>query len=160
MTAEIALALALLVGAGLVIQDFLRQHYAGFGIDSNQVLTANLSLSGTRYEDPPKQAAFFQEAIRGLEALPGVISAGATSTLVPGDGERIVTFSVDGQPGMPRTERASTAYFAISPDYLRTLRVPLIRGRSLLSSDTPRTPPVALVNQAFVQRFSRKAADR
>jgi putative ABC transport system permease protein len=153
VTAEIALALALLVGAGLVIQDFRRGFYAGFGIDPNQVLTANISLSSARYEDPSRQAAFFQEAIQGLEALPGVISAGATSTLVPGDGERIVTFSIDGQPVMPRTERARSAYFATSPDYLRTLRVPLIRGRSLLSSDTPRTPPVALVNQAFVQRF-------
>ncbi len=152
-TAEIALALALLVGAGLVIQDFLRQFYAGFGIDPNQVLTANISLSSTRYEDPSRQAAFFQEAIRGLEALPGVISAGATSSLVPGDGERIVTFSVDGQPVMPRSERARTAYFAISPDYLRTLRVPRLPGRGLLSSDTPLTPPVAVVNEAFVQRF-------
>jgi putative ABC transport system permease protein len=152
VTAEIALALALLVGAGLVIQVFLRQYYAGFGIDSNQVLTANLWLSGTRYEDPPKQAAFFQETIQRLEPLPGVTSAGATSTLVPGDDERIVTFSIDGRPVLPRTERAKAAYFAISPEYLRTLRVPMLQGRGFLPSDTAQVPRVAVVNQAFVQR--------
>ena len=151
-TAEIALALALLVGAGLIIQDFLHQLHAGLGIDPNQVLTANISVSSTRYKDPPEQAAFFQETIQRLEALPGVISAGATNTL----GEDIVTFSLEGQPVLPRTERARTAYFAISPEYLRTLRIPLLRGRSFLASDTPQAPPVAVVNQAFAQRYFPK----
>src|SRR5712692_1875979 len=155
VTAEIALALALLIGAGLVIQDFLHGLHAGFGIDPNQVLTANISLSSTRYKDPSKQAAFFQEAIRHLEALPGVISAGATTTLVPSatEVERVVTFSIAGKPGLSRTERARTDYYAISSDYLRTQRIPLIRGRNFLPSDSAQAPPAALVNQAFVQRF-------
>ena len=97
--------------------------------------------------------AFFQDAIQRLEALPGVISAGATSALVPGDYGRIVTFSIEGQPVMPRTERARTNYYAISPDYLRALRVPLLGGRGLRPSDTAQAPPVTLVNQAFVRRY-------
>jgi len=134
VTAEIALALALLIGAGLVIQDFLRGLYAGFGIDPNQVLTANISLSSTRYKEPSKQADFFKNVIQHLDALPGVISAGATTTLVPSatEGERVVTFSVAGQAALSRAERARTGYYAISSDYLRTQRIPLIRGRSFL----------------------------
>ena len=57
---------------------------------------------------------------------------------------------------LPRTERARTAYFAISSEYLRTLRIPLLRGRNFLASDTPQAPPVAVVNQAFVQRYFPK----
>src|SRR6266403_1838729 len=155
VTAEIALALALLIGAGLVIQDFLRGLYAGFGIDPNQVLTANISLSSTRYKEPSKQADFFKNVIQHLDALPGVISAGATTTLVPSatEGARAVTFSIAGQPVLLRTARERTDYFTISPDYLSTLRIPLIRGRSFLPTDSVQAPPVALVNQAFVQRY-------
>ncbi len=153
VTAEIALALVLLIGSGFFVQEFLDKVHAGFGIDPNQVLTANISLSDARYKDPSKQAAFFQEAIQRLEALPGVVSAGATSTLVPGEYERVVTFSIEGRPALSRTVRARTDYFAISPDYLRTLRIPLIRGRSFLPSDTAQAPPVALVNQALVRRY-------
>jgi predicted permease len=155
VTAEIALALALLIGAGIIVQDFLYKVNAGFGIDPNQVLTANICLSSTRYKDPSKQAVFFQEAIRRLEALPGVISAGATTTLVPSatEVERAVTFSIAGQAVLSRAQRARTDYYAISSDYLRTQRIPLIRGRSFLPSDSAQAPPAALVNQAFVQRF-------
>ncbi len=153
VTAEIALALVLLITAGFFVQEFLVKVHAGFGIDPNQVLTANISLSSARYKEPAKQATFFQEAIQRLEALPGVISAGATSALVPGEYGRIVTFSIEGQPVMPRTERARTAYFAISPEYLRALRVPLLGGRGLRPSDTAQAPPVTLVNQAFVRRY-------
>ncbi|HEY3117938.1 MAG TPA: ABC transporter permease, partial [Chloroflexota bacterium] len=153
VTAEVALALVLLIGAGFVVQEFLDRVHAGFGIDPNQVLTANISLSSTRYKAPSRQVAFFQEAIQGLEALPGVISAGATSPLVLGDYERTVTFSIEGKPAMARMERARADYFAISPDYLRTLRIPLTRGRNFLPSDAAQAPSVALVNQAFVRRY-------
>jgi len=155
VTAEIALALALLIGAGLLIQDVLRDLYAGFGIDPNQVLTANISLSSTRYKEPSKQADFFKNVIQHLDALPGVMSAGATTTLAPSatEGERVVTFSVAGQAALSRAERARTGYYAISSDYLRTQRIPLIRGRSFLPTDSVQAPPVALVDQAFVQRY-------
>lgn len=156
VVAEIALALALLVGAGIQVQNYLHQFLSGrFGIDPNRVLTANISLSSTRYKDPSKQAAFFQEAIQRVEALPGVISVGATTTVVPSveDVEPVVTFSIEGQAELPRTDRPRTHYFAISPNYPRALRIPLISGRSFLPSDTAQAPPVALVSQSFVQRY-------
>ena len=155
VTAEIALALALLTGAGIFVQNFLYEVYADHGIDPNQVLTANISLSSARYKEPSKKADFFKSVIQNLDALPGVISAGATTTLMPivmGD-ERAVTFSIAGQPVLLRTKRERTAYFTISPDYLRTLRIPLLRGRSFLLTDSVQASPVALVNRAFVQRY-------
>lgn len=153
VTAEIALALVLLIAAGVFVQEFLDRVHAGFGIDPNHVLTANISLSSTAHKDSPKQAAFFQEATRRLEAFPGVVSAGATSTLLLGEYERIVTFSIDGRPALLRAERERSDYFAVSSDYLRTLSIPLIRGRNFSSSDIAPAPPVALVNQEFVRRY-------
>jgi putative ABC transport system permease protein len=153
VTAQIALALALLIGAGLDTQELIHGLYGGFGIDPNQVLTANISLSSARYKEPSKQADFFKNVIQHHDALPGVISAGATATLVPGEEERMVTFSIEGQPALLRTERERTDYFAISTDYLRTLRIPLLRGRSFLPSDNAQAPPVAVVDQAFVRRY-------
>jgi predicted permease len=155
VAAEIALALPLLVGAGIFLMDFLYKAYAGLGMDPNQVLTANISLSSARYKDPAGQVAFFQEAIQRLETLPGVISAGATTTLMPSatDETRVVTFSIAGQPALLRAKRERTEYFAISTDYLRTERIPLVRGRNFLPSDGAQAPSAALVNQAFVQRF-------
>jgi putative ABC transport system permease protein len=154
VTAEIALALALLIGAGMFVQDFLQLALAGYGIDQNQVLTANISLSSAHYKNPTKQAAFFQDAIQRLEVLPGVISAGATTRLAPSlEADQVVTFSIEGRPALSRKERARTNYYAISPEYLRTLRIPLLRGRNFSSSDSAQAPPVALVNQAFVQRY-------
>ncbi len=153
VTAEIALALALLIGAGLIVEDLLYRLYAGFGIDPNQVLTAYVSLSSTRYKEPSKQADFFKNVIQHLDALPGVISAGATTTLMPGEEEHMVTFSIEGQAPLSRAQRARTDYYAISSDYLRTQRISLIRGRSFLPNDSFQAPPVALINQAFVQRY-------
>src|SRR5713226_1676971 len=113
VAAEIALALALLTGAGIFVQDFLYEVYAGFGIDPNQVLTANISLSSARYKEPSKQADFFKNVVQHLDALPGVISAGATTTLVPSVTEeaRVVTFSIADHPALLRTKRERTDYF-------------------------------------------------
>jgi len=153
VTAEIALALVLVTAAGVFVQEFLDRVHISFGIDSNQVLTANISLSSAGHKDPSKQAAFFQEVIQHIEALPGVVSAGATSTLPLSDYERTLTFSIEGRPALSRTERARTNYFAISPDYLHTVGIPLVRGRNFLSSDSEQAPPVTLVNQEFVRRY-------
>lgn len=153
VTAQIALALVLVIAAGVFVQEFLDRVHNDFGIDSNNVLTANIPLSSTDHKDPSRQAGFFQEAIQRLEALPGIVSAGATNTLPLGDYERIITFTIEGRPALSRTERARTNYFAISPDYLRTLAIPVIRGRNFLSSDGAQGPPVALVNQEFVRRY-------
>src|SRR5262249_28162412 len=97
-------------------------------------------------------------AIQHLSAVPGVTYASATTTLVPNaeDDHRVVTFSIAGQPPLLRAKRERTEYYAISPDYLRTVRIPLLRGRSFLESDTAQAAPVVLVNQTLVQRYFSK----
>lgn len=152
VAAQVALALVLLTGAGLMTWGALHKIYAGFGLDPRQVLTANIRLSTARYDDPHKQAAFFQEATERLEALPGVVSAGGTTTLALEEA-RVVTFSIEGQAVLLRTERPKTDHISVTPRYLETLRVPLLRGRSIVAHDNAQAPPVAVVNQAFVRRY-------
>jgi len=153
VTAEIALALVLVIAAGVFVQEFLDRIRADFGIEPNNVLTANISLSDAEYKTTSKQAAFYQETIQRLAALPGVVSAGATNALPLGEYQRSVTFTIEGRPALSDEERARTNYFAISPGYLRTFGIPLIRGRNFLPSDHAQAPGVALVNQEFVRRF-------
>lgn len=153
VAAQVALALVLLTGAGLMTWGALHKVYAGFGIDPKQVLTATIRLSNAQYDDPHKQAAFFQEATERLEALPGVISAGGTTTLLPLQQARVVTFSIEGQAVLPPNERTKADWFSITPRFLETLRVPLLRGRSFASHDNNQAPPVVVVNQAFVRRY-------
>jgi Acidobacterial duplicated orphan permease len=153
VTVQVALAIALLGGAGLDIWTFVYGFHAGFGIDPKHVLTANVRLSNPRYKDLSTQAAFFREAIEHLEALPGVTSAGGTTTLVARAEAPVVTFGIAGQAVLPRPKRPRTQYFTISPRFLDTLRVPLLRGRSFGPHDDAQAPPVALINQAFVRRF-------
>ncbi len=153
VAAQVALALALLTGAGLMTWGGVHKLYAGLGIDPKQVLTANIRLSNSQYKDPSQQAAFFQETTQRLEALPGVISAGGTTALLPLEEGRVVTFAIKGQAALPRTERAKTDWFSITPDFLETLRVPLLRGRSFGSHDNAQAPPVAVVNREFVRRY-------
>lgn len=150
---QVALAVALLTGAGLMTWGFLHQIYAGSGIDPKQVLTANIRLSNARYESPSKQAAFFHDATERLEALPGVVSAGGTTALLPLGNPRVVTFSIKGHSALPRTERARAEWFSITPRFLETLRVPLLRGRGFDSHDNAQSTPVAVVNQAFARRY-------
>src|SRR4026207_1878868 len=97
VSAQVALAVALLTGAGLMTWGFLHKIYAGFGIDPKQVLTASIHLSKAQYEAPSRQAAFFQEAIDRLEALPGVTSAGGSTTLALDGAARSATFRIKGQ---------------------------------------------------------------
>jgi putative ABC transport system permease protein len=153
VTAEIALALVLVITAGVFVQEFLDLIRTDLGIGASNVLTANISLSDAGYKAPTKQAAFYQETIQRLAALPGVVSAGATNTLPLGEYQRSVTFTIEGRSSLSNEERARTNYFAISPDYLRTLGIPLIRGRNFLPSDHAQAPGVALVDQEFVRRF-------
>jgi putative ABC transport system permease protein len=117
------------------------------------VVTASVRLSTLRYADSSKQAAFFQHALDRIEASPGVISAGATSALVHLENGRTVTFSVEGRDLGPRKERAKAEYFAITPRFLDTLRVPVRRGRGFAPQDDTQGHPVAIVNEAFARRY-------
>jgi putative ABC transport system permease protein len=154
VTVQIALAVVLLVGAGLMIQSLLRLRSTNVGFGADHLLTARLKLPSSRYPDTARRSAFFGSLIGRLDAMPGVVKAsGATCPPFAGKDCWPSVFLVEGQPP-PRPGNMLHAHFnAIEPGYLETMKISLIRGRELNEHDDLHREPVALVNESFVRQF-------
>ena len=148
---EMALALILLVSAGLLIRSLIRLQDVNPGFDPHNVMTASLDLPDAKYSDP-KKAEFFRELIPQLQAIPGVQSAAAVFPL-PMSGDEIRTsFQIQGRP-VAKSDEAHTSVRCVTPNYFTTMRIPLLRGREFTDRDEASTTPVIIVNQAFAQQF-------
>lgn len=148
---EIALALILLTCSTLMIQGLSAIMQSNMGFSPKHVIAFNLVLSKSKYDEPSKQVAFAGAAVQRIANLPGVSSAAATTDL-PAIQPRTTSFNKDGEVAKPE-DRPVARYFAVGPDYLSVMSIPLLGGRGLTASDTASMPPVALVNQTLVQRF-------
>ena len=148
---QLALAVVLVTGAGLIIKATSEELGGDFGFNPKHVLTAAVSLTNARYRQPAQKIAFFQEVVEKLRAIPGVEAAGIANA-VPFNAEQR-TFMIQGQPAVPAAERPKARYFAISPGQLDVLGMPLFQGRAIHDSDNATTHKVALVNRVFAERF-------
>ncbi len=148
---EMALALCLLIGAGLLIRTVKGLTAVDPGFDPRGVLTASVSLPTTKYK-PGKGAEFFRQLLERLEASPGVVSAGLTTSL-PLSGHNTGTgLIIEGRP-LPRPSEVPIVWFrAVSRNYFKTVQIPLIRGRIFTDADRGKIP-VALINQTMARRF-------
>ena len=151
-TAQIALVLPLLSGAGLLIQTLRALQAVPTGFAPEHVLTMNASLSETRYGEPERQRLFVTAVLERVTAIPGVEAAGITSDL-PFSGSRATTsFEIEGAPdnagGTPVADHRQ-----ISPDYFRAMGIALLRGRTFTSEDGEGAVPVAIVNQTLASRY-------
>jgi len=150
--AEVALALVLLTGSGLLIRSFVRLTTIDPGFDAHRVLTARISLPQTQYSKPDQQRAFFQNLLERLRALPGVTSADAVASL-PLNGFMMASgFEVEGRLQRPEVNQGAAINIA-SSGYFHTMGVPLVSGRAFTPQDTSDAPKVVILNQAFVRRF-------
>jgi putative ABC transport system permease protein len=149
---ELALAMVLLVAAGLLVRSFEKLNAIELGFDRDNVLTARISLPRSKYKEPEKTLAFQQELLQKIKALPGVQAAG-TINHTPLKGFGLIVFtSIEGHPPLDKSQ-PPIGVGAASPGYFETLKIPLLSGRNLDERDGPATQKVALVNQAFAQRF-------
>jgi putative ABC transport system permease protein len=146
---EVALSLMLLAGAGLMLRSLIRLMDVDLGFQTRRLMTMDLSLSGTSYATPQKQAAFFDQVLGRLRSLPAVISAGATTDL-PLTREWLRNgFEI---PGAHAT-RGIAAYVAVSPDYFQTMGIPLLRGRPLMDSDSRDSPLVGVISRRMAEKY-------
>ena len=154
VTAQIAFAVMLLVGAGLLVQSLLRLRSTNMGFQPDHLLTARLKLPNSSYPDTARRAIFFDSLMDRLAALPGITSvSGATCMPFAGKDCWPSVFMIAGRPS-PRPEDMPHAHFnAVGRDYLKTMRIPLLRGRDLSAGDDLRHEQVALVNRRFVRRY-------
>jgi len=150
VVSEVALAIALLAGAGLLVKGFNRLQSASLGFDTEEVLTFRTTLPASKYAEPASQWRFTERLIQRLGELPGVERAGATSIL-PTTGNSGTYYQIEGEE-RPDGERLVVSFRSVSPDYFAAVGMQLLRGRGLTASDVAEAPLVAVVNQAFVRR--------
>lgn len=149
--AELAIAVVLLVGAGLLIQSFWRLQHVNSGLQAQNVLTFNVSIPEVRYSSE-KQVRFYRDLTNRLRALPGVQSASAAVPL-PLSGDRfVITFQIDGRPVAPK-DQPFADLFMTGPDYFRTMGIPILQGRDFNERDDHSATPVVVVSEAFARQF-------
>jgi len=151
--AEVALALTLLTGAGLLIKSFARLQGVDPGFDPDRLLTFNLSLPAARYGSDTAQIAFFDQVIPALSAVPGVRAVGATSVMPFGGGWSTAGFEIEGYQPPPKQPGPWGDVRIVSPGYFQTLGVPLRRGRLLEDQDRAGSLEVAVIDDEFVRRY-------
>ena len=152
VVSEVALALVLLVGAGLMVKGFRNLANREMGFDRHHVLTFRVVLAESKYSDRNRIRGFYDQAVQKLQSLPGVESAAAVSS-VPGSWNWNYTqYNAERQPPPAPGELRSTVEQSVTPDFLRTLQVPLLKGRSLGAEDGPAAPLVVVVSQKMARR--------
>ena len=150
VVAEIALAVVLLVASGLMLRSLDRLFAVDAGFDSSQVLTMQVQASTARFNDPASMSRFFENALEAVKGVPGVTAAAFTSQLpISGDSDEY------GVRFEPSRDGFSTFRYAVSPEYIEAMRIPVKRGRSLEESDRGGAPRVALISESLANRRFR-----
>lgn len=151
---EIAVALVLLVGAGLLTRSLLQLRTVHPGFDARGVVTASVAVPRTRYPGRPEAAAFFARLIERLRATAGVDVAAGVSVLPFSGDDTDTRFVIDGRP-VPQApgDWPSAWYRQVTPDYFRALRIPIVRGRGFTDADRAGAPIVVLVNETLARRY-------
>ena len=153
VVSEVALSLVLLIGAGLMVRTLWELRRVRPGFDASNVLTMTVSLSGDKFPTPAGEINFFQEVLQRTRAVPGVDSAGVIDALPLGNGGSHQPFSIEGRPVLPMSEQPEVDVRMISPGYLRTMHVPVVRGRDFGDADAAARPGAALISDALARRF-------
>ncbi len=149
---EIAVALVLLVGAGLMLRSFHALSHVDTGIDTRNLLAFDLFLSGERAQYQARQVAFYDEALRLIGALPGVTSAAAAVTLPIGGDDFAAEFLIEGQPQPPPGQEPRAGYQVVTPGYFRTMGIPITAGRDFRAGDTREAAQVVMVNATLARQ--------
>ena len=160
VVSQLALSLVLLISAGLMLSTFVRLMRVDPGFEPGGVLTMQLTIPRSAYPTLDDQAAFYDELLEEVYSLPGARAAGVTKFL-PFSTEGEWTWSVyfEGQPAPQEGEKRDYGYHVVSPDYFHSMGITLKRGRHFTEFDNGGSPPVMIVNEAFVHRFFPDGGD-
>ncbi|HET8946311.1 MAG TPA: ABC transporter permease, partial [Candidatus Polarisedimenticolia bacterium] len=152
VVAEVSISLVLLVAAGLMVRTLDRLRAVEPGFDPRGVLSMTVALPDARYPTPERQAAFYEEAIRRIRALPGTPDAGFVNGL-PMMGGSTQPVTIEGSPEKPMSEQPEFAVRIVTTGYRDAMRIPLLRGRDFSDADAAGRPDVVLVSESFARRF-------
>ena len=149
VVAQVALALVLLIGAGLLMKSLSRLQSVEPGFDANNLLTMRVNLPTRKYDSDPKLLNFFKQATEQIRAIPGVESAGAINTIPFGGPHSGTRIQIEGQPKRPPGQDLSTGVCVTDANYFQTMRIPLKRGRLYTQQEAIEMRHVVVVNEAF-----------
>jgi putative ABC transport system permease protein len=153
IVSEVALSLMLLVGAGLLIHSFWRLLRTDAGFDPKSVLALDIPLSRATYKTDEQRATAFQQLVERMKTVPGVRDVSVVSNVPLTDQDIEISFQVEGRQPYKPGEEAVADYTVAGGDYFRTMNIAVTRGRVFSEQDTPTSPKVLVVSNAFVKRY-------
>jgi putative ABC transport system permease protein len=149
---EIAIALVLLIGAGLLIQSFRRLQNVDPGFNPQNLLTLRTFLPEAKYPEEEQAGAFFERVIERVKGLPGVQAAGLTTHL-PMRGGGDTYFTIEGKPFPDPKQKVTAVSPRVSDDYMRAIGIPLIKGRHFTEPETREKARVVIINETFARTY-------
>jgi predicted permease len=152
VVAEVALSLLLLVGASLFMRSFLNLRHASGGFDTAPLMTMRFYLPNEQYATPEAKSRRVEDIVRRVESLPGVQAAFASNLVPLGSGGGEGTIAIDGQ-AVTKGDEPRVGFTGVSPHLLRTLGLPILRGRNFTDTEGVARMPVAVINQAMATKF-------
>jgi putative ABC transport system permease protein len=152
VVSEVALALVLLIGAGLLTKGYWILHSVSPGFDPAGVLTMRVELPESRYKEIPKQIEFRQALLDGLNSVPGIQAAMVSELPLSGD-YLTHNFVIEGRPPLAPGDEPEVNVRSVGGDYFSAMRIPLLAGRDFSNQDRTDTPIVGLVNESFVREY-------
>ncbi|MCI0336031.1 MAG: ABC transporter permease [Acidobacteria bacterium] len=150
---EIALALVLLVGAGLLIKSSWQLQQVNAGFNPDKLLKVQLNLPPSKYQDGARVAASYQQLIERLHTMPGVQGASASSSVMMEKVHNSGMFVIEGRPIEPNAQRPELPIDSVTPEYFRMMGIPIVRGRSFAEQDGRDSLRVAIINETMARRF-------
>jgi putative ABC transport system permease protein len=153
VVSEIAMSLVLLVGAGLMIQSFLRLRSVNIGVDTKNVLTATVLLPRAKYTQDDQRTAFFKQLMERVRNLPGVEAASATGTLPLGGSTWGRGLTVEGYPVLSVGQVPAVQHTVVTPGYFRTMGITLLAGRDFNDADTKDSQDITIIDERLARQY-------
>ena len=151
--AEIALAMVLLVGAGLMIKSFMQLQKTNVGFTTDNILTMRLQLPSSKYSERSQSAGFYQRLIQRVEAQPGVRGAAVISSIFLSKTANSSAFTIEGRPPFRPEESVEVPFDAVSAGYFQVMGIPLLKGREFTEFDADGAPRAVIINETMARRF-------
>jgi predicted permease len=152
-TAQVAIALALLTGAGLLLASFRAVLNLDYGFDANQVMTGNINLPQTSYKDEAALVSFESRVLEGLRAIPGVEAAGATTAVPFSGGINNSVILAEGYAMKPGESLLAPTAVIATAGYFEAMHIPVVRGRTFDARDTATAPRTAIIDERLARKF-------
>jgi|HubBroStandDraft_2_1064218.scaffolds.fasta_scaffold21620_2 putative ABC transport system permease protein len=150
---ETALAIVLLIGAGLLIRSFARLQQVNVGFNPAQMLTAQIGLPRAQYAKPEQWISFYRQTLERMNALPGAQEAAVAVPLPLSDSYFNLAFEIEGRPPRAKSDSPTADFVAISPNYFHVMQVPLLRGREFSVADSESRPKVCAISSSLAQQL-------